>query len=78
MICFSQQDSYSRHSCNDVSFVKVLSLEGWSVEQMYFYLDSVGYPVTVTFYLTLILIGALFAINLLTAILSAKVLVLDC
>jgi hypothetical protein len=33
----------------------------------------VGYPVAVTFYLTLILIGALFAINLLTAILSAKV-----
>lgn len=56
-----------------VHFEQVLTLEGWSSEQMYFFLDAIGYPLTVTFYVSLILFGSLFALNLLTAIISAKV-----
>jgi hypothetical protein len=58
---------------NTYMCLQVLTLEGWSVAQMYFYLDAVGYPFTVVFYVVLVLFGSLFALNLLTAIISAKV-----
>ena len=51
--------------------LQVVSLESWSVTQMYYLLDGGGYWVVV-YYLCLIVIGTYFALNLLVAVISAK------
>lgn len=51
--------------------LQIVSLESWSVSNMYYVLDGIGYW-AVVYYLCLIVIGTYFALNLLVAVISAK------
>ncbi|KAK9829920.1 hypothetical protein WJX72_008649 [[Myrmecia] bisecta] len=55
-----------------LDILQTITLESWTSGQMYYFLDGAGDWSTVPYYVSLIMAGNFFALNLLTAIISAK------
>mmetsp|Transcript_53434 Transcript_53434/g.169965 ORF Transcript_53434/g.169965 Transcript_53434/m.169965 type:complete len:593 (-) Transcript_53434:66-1844(-) len=54
-----------------LNIMQVLTLQGWSTDQMYLMYDGAGVT-SIFYFILLVLFGAFFSLNLLTAIISVK------